>query len=275
MKIAIRQRFSLDFGTAPARAVEQLLLTPRNGPTQTIEAWTVRCEGFEGAAQFTDGFGNIAHLVSQSRPEGALVIDVEGAVETFDRNGVVGRPAGEPVPALFRRATTLTKPAPGVVAKVRALKPTPLAMLHAIMQRLGELHSFTHRRAPSAPQQSQSQTQSQDGQSQSQSQGEVPAAATAIDFAHQFIGVARALDIPARFVSGYCLADDGSGHFHAWSEAWLDDLGWVAFDPALGYCPVDRHVRLAVGLDAVSAAPVRAHPAAASLVPVATEVGEA
>ena len=44
---------------------------------------------------------------------------------------------------------------------------------------------------------------------------------------------------------------------HAWAEAYTDDLGWIGFDPANGHCPSDRYARLAVGFDAVSAAPIR------------------
>ncbi|MBU3707456.1 MAG: transglutaminase family protein, partial [Mycobacterium sp.] len=35
------------------------------------------------------------------------------------------------------------------------------------------------------------------------------------------------------------------------------DIGWIGFDPANGQCPTERYVRLAVGLDALEAAPVR------------------
>ena len=37
----------------------------------------------------------------------------------------------------------------------------------------------------------------------------------------------------------------------------MPDLGWVGFDPANGICPTDAHVRVAVGLDYLGAAPVR------------------
>ena len=80
------------------------------------------------------------------------------------------------------------------------------------------------------------------------------------DHAHVFISAARSLGIPARYVSGYLLAgtgDEPSDANHAWAEAWLDGLGWVGFDPANGVCPTDRYVRLASGLDAAFAAPIR------------------
>ena len=77
-----------------------------------------------------------------------------------------------------------------------------------------------------------------------------------------FIATVRALDIPARFVTGYLAADDDEpAAFHAWAEAYDEGLGWIGFDPALQLCPTDRHIRVAVGLDALSAAPARAVPA--------------
>ena len=75
-----------------------------------------------------------------------------------------------------------------------------------------------------------------------------------------FIGAAHCLDIPARYVGGYVGRADGvaeANMAHAWAEAYVADLGWVAFDPANGYCPTDAHVRIAIGLDAIGAAPVR------------------
>ena len=37
----------------------------------------------------------------------------------------------------------------------------------------------------------------------------------------------------------------------------MDGLGWVGFDPSNGVCPTERYVRLASGLDAPDAAPLR------------------
>jgi len=79
------------------------------------------------------------------------------------------------------------------------------------------------------------------------------------DHAHVFIAAARSADVPARYVNGYLhlpAAARAEAH-HAWAEAWIDDLGWVGFDPANGICPNEHYVRLACGLDAASAAPIR------------------
>ena len=44
---------------------------------------------------------------------------------------------------------------------------------------------------------------------------------------------------------------------HAWVEAYVDNLGWVGFDPTNGIGTTEAHVRVAIGLDYLGAAPVR------------------
>ena len=80
------------------------------------------------------------------------------------------------------------------------------------------------------------------------------------DLTHIFIAAARSLAIPARYVGGYFHRDDGVDEQeagHAWAEAFVPRLGWVAFDAANGLCATDAHVRVAVGLDYLGAAPLR------------------
>jgi len=252
MKITVRHHLSLGLGAGVPRAIQHLLLTPQTSSVQTVREWRIEVEGLDEPAGFIDAYGNRAHLASQTRPEADLAITVEGVVDTHDRNGVVGRLSGEPVNALYRRVTALTKPMGAVTQRLRSAAKNGkdrIPLLHAIMERVGEVLEPAE------------QAQSQDGQSQSQSQGG-GVAHEAADYAHAFIGAVRALEIPARYVTGYLAAEgEEAARFHAWAEAWDDGLGWIAFDPMLQLCPVERHVRVASALDAVSAAPVRSVPA--------------
>jgi transglutaminase-like putative cysteine protease len=78
------------------------------------------------------------------------------------------------------------------------------------------------------------------------------------DFAHVFISGARHLGLPARYVSGYLYdpkVPSTSGG-HGWAEAYIEDLGWVGFDPTNGTAPTEDHIRVAVGLDYLGAAPI-------------------
>lgn len=61
-------------------------------------------------------------------------------------------------------------------------------------------------------------------------------------FATSFVLLARAEGIPARFVQGYCVPTDGSkevqvtsGMAHAWPEVYLENIGWIPFEPTPGY----------------------------------------
>lgn len=71
------------------------------------------------------------------------------------------------------------------------------------------------------------------------------------DFAHLGITFARALGIPARFVSAYAL-DLVPQDFHAVFEAYLGGR-WYLFD-ATRLCPLDGIMRIAVGRDAADSA---------------------
>jgi transglutaminase-like putative cysteine protease len=78
------------------------------------------------------------------------------------------------------------------------------------------------------------------------------------DLAHIFIGAARSLSIPARFVAGYlCIDGVEQRSGHAWAEAYVPKLGWIGFDPVKGVCPSEAYIRVAVGLDALGAIPIR------------------
>jgi len=83
------------------------------------------------------------------------------------------------------------------------------------------------------------------------------------DYAHIVIALVRQLGIPCRYVSGYLFHREGvktrsaEGATHAWVEAYLGDLGWVAFDPTNNLQGCERHIRVAVGRDYADVPPTR------------------
>jgi transglutaminase-like putative cysteine protease len=68
------------------------------------------------------------------------------------------------------------------------------------------------------------------------------------DFAHIAIAFCRALNIPARFVTGYAIYAEPPPDFHAVFEAYLDG-GWYLFDPTELASMADL-VRIGTGRDA-------------------------
>jgi transglutaminase-like putative cysteine protease len=83
------------------------------------------------------------------------------------------------------------------------------------------------------------------------------------DFAHIMITLLRQLHIPSRYVSGYLAHGterkyrSPDGATHAWVEAFLPGLAWVAFDPANNLVGGERHIRVAIGRDYADVPPTR------------------
>ncbi|MGO8983931.1 MAG: transglutaminase family protein [Terriglobales bacterium] len=85
------------------------------------------------------------------------------------------------------------------------------------------------------------------------------------DFAHIMIALLRPLQIPCRYVSGYLFHREENGHHdrslegasHAWVEALVPHLGWIAFDPTNNLIGGDRHIRVAIGRDYADVPPTR------------------
>jgi transglutaminase-like putative cysteine protease len=84
------------------------------------------------------------------------------------------------------------------------------------------------------------------------------------DFAHIMIALVRRAKIPCRYVSGYMFHRDDTerdrsleGASHAWIEALVPRLGWVAFDPTNNLVGDDRHIRVAIGRDYADVPPTR------------------
>jgi transglutaminase-like putative cysteine protease len=71
------------------------------------------------------------------------------------------------------------------------------------------------------------------------------------DFTHLMIGLARACNIPARYVSGFLHGGEhsyrGSSESHAWCELLFPSIGWVGFDPTNNCAAGENFVKLAVG----------------------------
>ncbi len=73
------------------------------------------------------------------------------------------------------------------------------------------------------------------------------------DFTHLMIGLARALKIPARYVSGYLHPDRqrlrGYTQTHAWVEIFFPSVGWIGVDPTNNCIVGENFVKVAIGRD--------------------------
>ena len=245
-------RIRIDYETRyayerPARFIVQALrLTPRTNEGQQVRDWRIETDVDARLRRTEDAFGNIVHHLYTERPTDSLCIRVTGEVVTSDTGGVVKGALERLSPLVFLRETSLTE----ADAPLRAFTETvgegdDLSRLHELMGRIhGEVAFEVGATTPD----------------HTAAQAFALKRGVCQDHAQIFITCARRLGIPARYVSGHFQRTDGQDDqdaAHAWAEAWVEGLGWVGFDPANGVCPTERYVRVAVGLDALGASPIR------------------
>lgn len=248
MRLRIRHQSTFRYDSPARGALQKLRLTPRQCDSQSIVNWRIEVDRECRLSAGEDAFGNILHCFSADGPFDSLTTVVEGEVETFDTSGVVRGAVERFPPALYLRETPLTRPSDSLRAfahEITARRSDALSHLHELVAAIFAVMTFdadsTHvaTDADEAFQQKRGVCQ---------------------DFAHLFIACARALGIPARYVSGYLWRADSQDEQtagHAWAEGYVDDLGWVGFDPAHGLSPGESYVRVAVALDYLGAAPIR------------------
>lgn len=54
------------------------------------------------------------------------------------------------------------------------------------------------------------------------------------EYADLFVAICRAKNIPTRAVTGYTVGVDPASSKHNWAEVYLQEYGWVPFDPSTG-----------------------------------------
>ncbi|MCX7300630.1 MAG: transglutaminase family protein [Rhodobacterales bacterium] len=226
-------------------ALQQLRLTPKSHGAQSVIRWTTMVEGGKKELTFEDSHRNTVDLISFDAGTQAVTVTCAGEVEVRETHGVVGQHAGYMPVWMFERVTALTKPGAATrkLAQTVGGEANVLKRMHDLMALTGEVVKYTP------------------GRSHVKSTAEEALAAgfgVCQDQAHVFIAAARAMGVPARYVSGYLMMNDrvDQDATHAWAEACIPNLGWVGFDVANSISPDTRYVRVATGLDYAEAAPV-------------------
>lgn len=245
MRLAVDHRATYRFPAPRSRLTHLLRMTPDGTHDQSVIGWDVHVDCDARLREGRDGWGNRTTMLYVEGPIDRIEIVVSGEVLTSASNGIV-RGAQEPLPpSVFLRATPLTLADAAIVDFARGIGETdPVARLHAV--NLALHRRFAPDAAPPTP-----------GRTASEAFAEP--AACARDRAQMFLAAARALGIPARYVAGYAAGQGAAAPRlgpHAWVEAHVAGLGWIAFDPMTGLSADEAYVRVAVALDSAGAAPV-------------------
>ena len=249
MRIRISHTTRYRYERPATGVIQTLRLTPRNHDGQYVIGWRIDVSENCHLDQHEDAFGNITHVFSADGPFSELRLTVEGEVETQDTNGLVRGAVERFPPSLYLRETALTRLAPGIADFARAAQQDAggdaLKTLHGLVHRLH--NEVVYDVSPT-------------GTTTTAAEAFALKRGVCQDLSHIFIAAARSLAIPARYIGGHFHRADGVTEQeagHAWAEAHVADLGWVAFDPTNGIAATDAHVRVAVGLDYLGASPVR------------------
>lgn len=246
MRIRIDHSTSYRYELPASNVVQYLRLSPPDSDDQHVRTWRIDVDADGKLRESRDSFGNRLHIFYADGAVTNLCIRVTGEVEVEDSGGLI-RGAPDPLPpGVFLRTTPLTAPDRAIRALAEAARRGGgIDTLHALNLAIFGALAFET-----------GTTNTTTAASEALGNGR----GVCQDFAHIFCSAARLIGIPARYVSGH-LARSGSAALqdasHAWAEAFVPDLGWLAFDATNGICADENYVRVAVGLDYLDAAPVR------------------
>jgi transglutaminase-like putative cysteine protease len=248
MKLEIMHSTRYRYTGPIAETVMEVRLRPMDGNGQRCLDFSLELSHGVKARSYMDGYGNNVHYFNLVRPHSALNVISRSTVETG--LGPDTDP-GEELVLDFLRFRSPVKDVDGV---------RDLAQQHAIGN-------------PSSPESVESALEEltltiSRNFAYDRTVTNVYSAVDDVlklragvcqDFAHLFLAVARAMGVPARYVSGYIHTpgDRTAAASHAWAEAWIAGRGWVGFDATHPVRTTEHHVRLAVGRDYSDAAPTR------------------
>lgn len=251
MLLSVRHRTTYRYDPAAQRVALRLKMFPALSSSQTPRSWSVLVNGTAPNTRITNGYGDDEAIWHSAAKLEEVEVVAEGIVETINSHGVLRNWPMKARPAMFLRETSLTKPDEAIrdMALSATNGETGLAAAHALSAAVRDAIDYRPGSTDSATTAAEAMTQG---------------AGVCQDHAHVLISAARSLGAAARYVVGYLFVDENSeeetvteGETHAWVEIWVDNLGWVGFDPSNRICPTEHYIRLASGLDAPDATPLR------------------
>jgi transglutaminase-like putative cysteine protease len=242
LKISHTTQYAYD-GPVPY-ALQRLRLCPQSSRFQEVIDWRLDVLGANEEVRFSDQFGNDTRLFSISGGSQLISITAAGEIEVKDNAGVSGPHSGYAPLWMFEHQTPLTSAGEQLREIARGVDSG------ADLDRLHHLSAIIRERVAYEVGVTDASTTAEEAL--------IRGMGVCQDHSHIFLTCARMMGFPARYVSGYLLIDGTTEQAatHAWAEAHVAGLGWVAFDISNGIAPDGRYVRLAVGRDYRDAMPI-------------------
>ena len=244
MHLKIRHRTEYRYETPVRYSIQELRLTPPTIPGQEINHWKISTP--IKASQSIDTFGNACSVFVQESPYTSMMIEAEGEVHTQDVFEYIDE-AKAISPYYLLQQTNLTEPTEEMLEHFSLSLPKKNSIDQVLKLAEAVQGFITY-----APGQTNFATTA--------AQSFAMRSGVCQDHAHIMLSLCRASQIPARYVSGYFFAEESPNlASHAWIDFCSDiEKGvWISVDITHA-CLIDsRHIRLAVGRDYYSAAPVK------------------
>src|SRR5471032_2889660 len=192
MRIRLSHVTSYEY-QGPAKSIIQILrLTPRSHDGQHVVRWRVEIDADAKLNKGEDALGNVIHTIYVNGPVSQLAVTVNGEIETWDTHGVVSGAVERFAPDVFLRDTPLTE----ADAELKTFaRDVASAGGGDVLKALHELTAAVHHEMAFDTAPTDAKT--------SAAQAFILKRGVCQDLSHVFIAAARALGVPARYVSGH------------------------------------------------------------------------
>ena len=246
MILTIKHQTNYNFYSNVPRLVQSLKLYPSNCKNQKVINWNISTNIGQLTRSHQDALGHTIYNIYNEGLIGEQTIISEGKIHTKDFNGVMQGLVDKVNPFCFLRCTHLTKPGEKLIKLSKKIKKKndQIKFCHDLNRIVSEVLDFktgiTNNKTTA-----EEALKLEKGVCQ--------------DYAHILISLSKMFDIPSRYVNGYLMDDNNISNYssHAWVETYINELGWVAFDPSHKKCIDQNYVRISCGYDFIDASPIK------------------
>ena len=247
MKIKIKHETNYTFTSEVPKLIQSVKLYPSKCRNQDITSWSIKTSKGSIQESHQDALGHKIYNIFNSNLKGSQKITSSGIVNTKDMLGIVKGLQEKVNPECFLRQTNLTLPCRKILKLSKYLKRKnndTITFCHQINEIVSKSIKYVS-----------GSTSVSTSAKRSIEQGK----GVCQDFAHILISLARENSLPARYINGFLIEDlNAQEHTtHAWTEIYVEDLGWVAFDPSHNKCIDEKYVRISCGLDFLDASTIK------------------
>ena len=257
MKLEILHRTRFNYASPVHDSFNEVRLQPQSSDWQTLDSFLLKVLPAARLRHYADFYHNTIHHFEVVEPHSTLTVDSQCRVTTRSPNFLAGNATPFPLARIdealrWERSYDFLQPSRFVdtLPQTWRLALDVLGDQQDTWQAALALMRFVHTHLTYETASTHVHTHMQDVLTQRRG--------VCQDFAHVLLGLCRAVNIPACYVSGY-LATEAASATHAWTEVLIPGIGWRALDPTHNCQPGESYVKIAVGRDYADVAPVSGH----------------